>query len=90
MLDFHLVHRILNYLNISFMLVCMCGCPVMSNLMQLHGLEISRLLCSWNFPGKNTGVGCHFLLQGLFLTLGSNPHSYTFCIGRQTLYYCVT
>ena len=27
----------------------------------------------WNFPGKNTGVGCHFLLQGIFLTQGSNP-----------------
>ena len=26
------------------------------------------------FPGKNTGVGCHFLLQGIFLTQGSNPH----------------
>ena len=26
----------------------------------------------WNFPGKNTGVGCHFLLQGIFLTQGSN------------------
>ena len=25
------------------------------------------------FPGKNTGVGCHFLLQGIFLTQGSNP-----------------
>ena len=27
----------------------------------------------WNFPGKNTGVGCHFLPQGIFLTQGSNP-----------------
>ena len=27
----------------------------------------------WNFPGKSTGVGCHFLLQGIFLTQGSNP-----------------
>ena len=31
-----------------------------------------RLLCPWNSPGKNTGVGCHFLLQGIFLTQGSN------------------
>ena len=30
------------------------------------------LLCPWNSPGKNTGVGCHFLLQGIFLTQGSN------------------
>ena len=28
--------------------------------------------CPWGFPGKNTGVNCHFLLQGLFLTQGSN------------------
>ena len=27
-----------------------------------------------DFPGKNTGVGCHFLLQGTFPTQGSNPH----------------
>ena len=33
-----------------------------------------RLLCPWDFPGKNTGVGCHALLQGIFLTQGLNPH----------------
>ena len=32
------------------------------------------LLCPWDFPGKNTGVGCHVLLQGIFLTQVSNPH----------------
>ena len=31
------------------------------------------LLHSWDSPGKNTGVGCHFLLQRIFLTQGSNP-----------------
>ena len=31
------------------------------------------LLCPWDFPGKNTGMGCHFLLQGIFLTQRSNP-----------------
>ena len=35
---------------------------------------MARLLCPWNFLDKNTGVGCHFLLQGIFLTQGSNPH----------------
>ena len=30
------------------------------------------LLCSWDFPGQNTGAGCHSLLQGIFLTQGSN------------------
>ena len=35
------------------------------------------LLCPWDFPGKSTGVGCHFLLQGIFPTQGLNsglPH----------------
>ena len=32
-----------------------------------------RLLCPWDFPGKNTGVGCHFFLQGTFPIQGSNP-----------------
>ena len=31
-----------------------------------------RLLCAWDSPGKNTGVGCHVLLQGIFLTQRSN------------------
>ena len=33
-----------------------------------------QLLCPWDSPGKNTGVGRHFLLQGIFQTKGSNPH----------------
>ena len=32
----------------------------------------SRLLCPWDFPGTNIGVGCHFLLQGIFPTQGSS------------------
>ena len=44
------------------------SCPTL----QRHGLQPARLLCSWNSPGKNTGVGCHFLLQGIFPTQGSN------------------
>ena len=35
--------------------------------------EGGRLLLPWDFPGKSTGVGCHFLLQRIFLTQGSNP-----------------
>ena len=34
---------------------------------------ILRLLYPWNSPGKNTGVGGHSLLQGIFLAPGSNP-----------------
>ena len=40
--------------------------------LQPHGLYPVRLLCPGNSPGKNTGVGCHFLLQGIFPTQGQN------------------
>ena len=46
---------------------------VVSYPLQPHGLQPARLLCPWDSPGKNTGVGCHFLLQENFLTQGSNP-----------------
>ena len=49
------------------------SCSVMSNSLQPHGLQPVRLLCPWNSPGKNTGVACHSLLQGIFPILGSNP-----------------
>ena len=41
-------------------------------LLQPHGLYPTRLLCPWDSPGKNTGAGCLFPLQGIFLTQGSN------------------
>ena len=45
------------------------SCPT---LLRPHGLYSMSLLCPWGFPVKNTEVGCHFLLQGIFLTQGSN------------------
>ena len=36
--------------------------------------NLARLLCPWDSPGKNTEVGRHALLQGIFLTQGWNPH----------------
>ena len=44
----------------------------------------TMLLCPWDFLGKSTGVGCHFLLQGIFLTQGWNP-GLLHC--RQVLYH---
>ena len=44
----------------------------MSNSLQPHGLWPTRLLCPWDSPGKNNGVGCHALLQGILLTQESN------------------
>ena len=46
---------------------------VMFNSLRPHRLQPTRLLCPWNSPGKNTGVGSHSLLQGIFQTQGSNP-----------------
>ena len=57
---------------------------VVSNSLQSHGLEPMRLLCPWDSPGKNTGVGSHFLLQGIFLTQGLNPG---LLLCRQILYH---
>ena len=55
----------------------------MSNSLRPYGLSPTRLLNPWDFPGKSTGVDCHFLLQGIFPTQGSNP-GLPHC--RQTLY----
>ena len=46
---------------------------VMSDSLRPHGLQPTRLLCPWDFLGKDTGVGCHFILQGIFPTQGWNP-----------------
>ena len=35
----------------------------MSDSLRPHGLQPAKLLCPWDFPGNNTGVDCHFLLQ---------------------------
>ena len=45
-----------------------------SPLFQPPGLQPARLLCPWDAPHKETGVGCHVPLQGIFPTQGSNPH----------------
>ena len=55
---------------------CTCArqvTSVLSNSSQPYGLEPTRLLCPWDSPGKNTGVGCQALLQGIFPTQGPNP-----------------
>ena len=57
---------------------------VVSDSLWPHGLGPTRLLCPFSFPGKNTGVGSHSLLQGIFLTQGLNP-GLLYC--RQILYH---
>ena len=60
------------------------SCSVMSHYSKIHGLQPARLLHPWNFPGKNTGVGCYSLLQRIFMTQELNPGLLN-C--RQTLYH---
>ena len=56
------------------MCICVFSCSVLSDSLRPHGLYSTRLLCPWDFPGKNAGTGFHFLLQRIFLTQGLNPH----------------
>ena len=46
---------------------------VVSNSLHPHGLQHSRLLCPWISPGKNSGVGTHSFLQGIFPVQGLKP-----------------
>ena len=48
------------------------SCSVISDYLQPHRLQPTRLLCPWNSPGKNTGMSCHSLLQGFLPTQGSS------------------
>ena len=61
--------------------MCAQSCPTL----WLHGLQPTSLLCSQDFPGKNTGVGCHFLFQGSFLTQGFNLCLLHLLLGRGIL-----
>ena len=56
----------------------MCVCEshshfVVSNSLWPHGLQHTRLSCPWDSPGKNSGVGSHSILSGIFLIQRSNP-----------------
>ena len=53
-----------------------------------YGLQLTRLLCPWDSPGKNTGVGCHF--QGVFPTRDQTRVSRISCTGRWILYHWAT
>ena len=48
--------------------VCVLVAQLYMTLCDLMDYRSTRFLCPWDSPGKNTGVGCHALLQGIFLT----------------------
>ena len=80
-----LYFEFLNSYNKYLSSMCIYECVLSSG----HELQPTRLLCPWNFSGKNTGVGCHFLFQWIFLAQGSYLClrslfvSRASCIGRQ-------
>ena len=82
---------ICHYLSISLKKKkCPCMHTQLCLTLQPHRLQPTRLLCLWDFPGKNTGIGCHFLLQGTSQPKDWNPVSWVYCTGRQILYHCAT
>ena len=68
--------------------ICVHAClrPVVSDSLLPHGLQLTRLLCLWDSPGKNTGVVCYFILQGIFPTQEQNLHLLHLPHCRQILY----
>ena len=59
-----------DYRKTSYCYLVSQSCPTLSDPMDCS--PPSRLLCAWDSPGKNTGVGCHALLQGIFPTRALN------------------
>ena len=62
------------------------ACSVVSDSLQPYVLQPARLLGQWDFPGKNTGVGCHFLHRGSSQPRDRTRISCGSCIARQVLY----
>ena len=68
----------------------MCVCTQLLSRVLLFATPwtvATRLLYPWEFLGKNTGVGCHLLLQGVFPTQGSNLHLLCLLHCKQILYH---
>ena len=61
---------------------CCVSHSILSDSSLPQGLQPSRLLCPWDFPGKNTGVGCYFFLQGIFPTQDQTHVTCVSCTGR--------
>ena len=79
--------RVLGFMKCFMGCVCECvvaqSCPTLFNSMECSQPGSSG---HGDSPGKNAGVGCHALLQGIFLTQGSQPHLLYLLHCRQILY----
>ena len=67
-------HRAYWIVNTCFDYLSCALYSVLSSSVWPHGLYPFRLLCPWNFPSKNTGMGCMPSSRGIFLTQRSNSH----------------
>ena len=62
-------------INLHIIYGCVCVLVVQSHAALCNPIDCSlpgSSVCPWNSPGKNTGMGCHLLLQGIFQTQGLN------------------
>ena len=73
----------------TFVLLCRPQ-SLVSDSLRPHGLQPARLPCPWDSPGKNTGVGCHLLLQEIFLPRDRTHSSCVSCVSRWILYHRAT
>ena len=75
--DAYIKPAVILYFSMSLLVYAWVSCSGMSDSfwqpMDFRSPLPPRLLCPWNSPGKNTGVGSYSLLQGIFPTQGSNP-----------------
>ena len=67
---------------LSYTHMCVFSRFAVSHSLWPHGLEPAKFLCLWDFPGKNIGVGCRFLLQVIFPIREWTHLSCISCIGR--------
>ena len=74
---------------IYYVLCCALSLQLCPTLWAL-GPQPARLLCPWDVPGKNTGVGCHFLFQGIFPNQGWNLRVRHLLHCRRILYHWAT
>ena len=61
-----------SHLSLPYLCAYMLSHSVGSDSLPPYDLQSATLLCLWDSPDKNTGVGCYLVLQGIFLTQGSN------------------
>ena len=65
---------------------CVCACTLCPVRLFVTSWTVARQAPLWKFPGKHTGVGCHFLLQGILPTQESTQVSCVSCFGWWVLY----